>query len=124
MKNLVFILFVSVVLWGCQTKYSGVPDDYITLLDTALVNAGDNAGELLKALNEAPDEQKEGMAFLISYMPKRDLIYDVKNASCPFFYGEQNVQDEKNRSPASFQYLLQNLFRIITLTEIRKQNGK
>ena len=43
------------------------------MLDQALVKAGDNATELTAALKNAPDNQKEGMAFLIAYMPERDL---------------------------------------------------
>jgi hypothetical protein len=60
-------------LGSCQSKYPGVPEFYHALLDSALVKSGDNAVELQKALKEVPIEQKEGMAFIISYMPKRDL---------------------------------------------------
>jgi hypothetical protein len=73
MKKLVVLLILSVFAWGCQTKYPGVPKTYYTLLDTAFTRAGENATELQKALAEAPEAQKEGMAFLISYMPERDL---------------------------------------------------
>jgi len=66
-------LAVSVVLLSCQSKYPGVPESYYTLLDSAFIKAGDNSSELQKALSEVPSEQKEGMAFIISYMPKRDL---------------------------------------------------
>ena len=58
---------------ACQSKYPGISEEYHTLLDSALVKAGENAPELQKALAEAPAEEKEGMAFLISYMPERDL---------------------------------------------------
>ena len=71
-KLLLFILTIS-IFCGCQSKYPGVPESYYTLLDSAFVKAGDNAAELQKALYEVPKEQKEGMAFIISYMPKRDL---------------------------------------------------
>jgi hypothetical protein len=72
-NKLFLFLAVSVVLLSCQPKYPGVPEFYNTLLDSAFVKAGDNAAELQKALSEVPSEQKEGMAFIISYMPKRDL---------------------------------------------------
>lgn len=39
----------------------------------ALARAGANKPELLRALNEIPAEQYEGMAFLIANMPDRDL---------------------------------------------------
>jgi len=58
---------------GCQSKYSGIPEKYHARLDSAFVKASSNSDEILRALNEAPEKQKEGMAFLISYMPKRDL---------------------------------------------------
>ena len=53
-------------------KYSGVPKKYHALIDQTLTVAGDNAKELQKALKSVSKEQKEGMAFLISYMPERD----------------------------------------------------
>ena len=54
-------------------KYAGVPEKYHVLLDKAFEKAGNNAVELEKALKDAPENQKEGMAFLIAYMPERDL---------------------------------------------------
>ncbi len=73
MNKLIFILLIGIFSFGFQSKYPGVPKFYHSLLDSALSKAGANSSELQKALNEAPKEQKEGMAFLISYMPKRDL---------------------------------------------------
>ncbi len=73
MKNLILLFFISVGFWSCQSKYPGVPESYHVLLDSAFVKAGENVVEIQKALTEAPKEQKEGMAFIISYMPKRDL---------------------------------------------------
>lgn len=73
MNKLIFILLIGIFSFGFQSKYPGVPKFYHSLLDSALFKAGANSSELQKALNEAPKEQKEGMAFLISYMPKRDL---------------------------------------------------
>lgn len=68
------LLFLVVCLFACSgNKYAGVPEKYHGLLDQAMVKAGENATELNKALTDAPAGQKEGMAFLIAYMPERDL---------------------------------------------------
>ena len=48
-------------------------DDLPRLIDSALQRAGDNAVALRKALDGAPDHQKEGVRFLIAHMPERDL---------------------------------------------------
>ncbi len=67
-------LLLVVCLFACTgNKYQGVPEKYHVLLDSALVKSGNNALELKKALEMAPDSQKEGIAFLIAYMPERDL---------------------------------------------------
>ena len=72
MRTVVILLCCSV--WMSCSNYPGVPQEYHTLLDSALAKSGENRTELEKALSEAPASQKEGVAFLISYMPKRDLI--------------------------------------------------
>lgn len=73
MSKLVIPILLITLIWGCQSKYPGVPKTYNTLLDSAFVKAGENAAEIQKALSDAPVKQKEGMAFIIAYMPKRDL---------------------------------------------------
>ena len=73
MKIKSLIVLFTLGLTACTGgKYAGVPEKYHELLDQTLVVAGDNAKELEKALEEIPVDQKEGMAFLISYMPERD----------------------------------------------------
>lgn len=68
------LLFLCVCVLACAGhKYAGVPEEYHVLLDQALVKAGGNRTELEKALQNAPKGQKEGIAFLIAYMPERDL---------------------------------------------------
>lgn len=68
------LLFLCLCLLACTGhKYAGVPERYHVLLDQALVKAGGNRTELEKALQNAPQGQKEGIAFLIAYMPERDL---------------------------------------------------
>ena len=71
-RNLLMIAITIPLIAACG-KYAGVPEKYHVLLDAAMVKAGENKAELEKALNAAPAEMKEGMAFLIAYMPERDL---------------------------------------------------
>ena len=73
MRRFFIIIALAAFLSGCQSKYPGVPEAYHLLLDTAFSQAGSNKAELEKALALTPEEQKEGMAYLISYMPVRDL---------------------------------------------------
>jgi hypothetical protein len=73
MNKLILLVIISLGFWSCQSKYLGVPESYHMLLDSAFVNSRENVTEIQKALNEAPKDQKEGMAFIISYMPKHDL---------------------------------------------------
>ena len=73
MNKLYLIGILVFFAWSCTTKSSDIPQQYHSLLDSAFIKAGDNAPELERALTESPKEQKEGMAFLISYMPERDL---------------------------------------------------
>lgn len=74
MKKLL-ILMACVALAACGgSKYGkGVPAQYDTLLDAAMAKAGDNADQLNIALDQCPEAQREGMAFLIAYMPESDL---------------------------------------------------
>lgn len=73
MKKTLFLLVITILAISCQNKYPGVDKKYESLLDIAFENAGEHAFVLQEALAATPKEQKEGMAFLISYMPKRDL---------------------------------------------------
>lgn len=73
MKIKSMVVLLALGLSACSGgKYAGVPKEYHELLNHAMVTAGDNAKELQKALKDAPADQKEGVAFLISYMPERD----------------------------------------------------
>jgi len=73
MYRLLILFSIALLSWGCNSTYKGVPRQYHSLLDSAMLKAGDNSSELLKAIEEVALPQKEGMAFLISYMPERDL---------------------------------------------------
>ncbi len=53
--------------------YNDIPEEYHYKLDSALNIAGENSEQLKEAILKCPEEQKEAMAFLISYMPIRDL---------------------------------------------------
>lgn len=74
-RQLAFVLLLAIGLLGFNAcdQYPGVPKTYHPLLEAALKKAGDNAPEMQKALDTAPNSQKEGMAFLIAHMPERDL---------------------------------------------------
>lgn len=71
-KKIVSFLLLCFLLSSCG-KYSGIPEKYHALLDVALEKAGENRAEMEQALKTAKGEQKEGVAFLISHMPERDL---------------------------------------------------
>lgn len=89
MKKLIFLLLTSCVMFSCGGKYAGIPESYHKLLDEALLKAGDNRAEMENALSQIPKDQREGMAFLIAYMPERDLTvlkadYLIKNVSLAY----------------------------------------
>lgn len=69
-------IFLSVCVClcvGCNNKISGVSEQYQKPLQQAFKTAGDNVAELKKALSECDSSAREGMAFLIAWMPERDL---------------------------------------------------
>ena len=73
MKTTSYFLLIVLIFSSCNSKYKGIPSHYHNLLDSSLIKAEENVEQILLALQSVPEEQKEGMAFLISYMPKRDL---------------------------------------------------
>lgn len=81
------LVLLAFGLSACSSgRYAGVPKKYHALIDRTIATAGDNAKELKKALKEVPRNEREGMAFLISYMPERD----AKSLSADFLL--ENVQ--------------------------------
>lgn len=73
-KPLVLAIFMfSFIACNKSGIYKDIPTEYHAKIEEALKKAGSNSEELKKALSEIPSEQKEAMAFLISYMPERDL---------------------------------------------------
>lgn len=79
MKNFIFsYCFLLLFLCSCNKEnslslYKNIPEKYHARLDSALMTAGTNSKQLLEAIEKVPAEQKEAMAFLICYMPERDL---------------------------------------------------
>lgn len=81
------LVLLAFGLSACSSgRYAGVPKEYRALIDRTIATAGDNAKELERALKEVPHNEREGMAFLISYMPERD----VKSLSADFLL--ENVE--------------------------------
>lgn len=67
------LVLLAFGLSACTSgRYAGVPKEYHALIDRTIATAGDNAKELKKALKEVPRNEREAVAFLISYMPERD----------------------------------------------------
>jgi hypothetical protein len=74
MKTFLWGIVLAVFAFSaCQSEYRGVPESYHSLLDSAFVKAGENAGELEMVLQSVKKNQKEAAAFLIAYMPEKDL---------------------------------------------------
>jgi transglutaminase-like putative cysteine protease len=69
---LLIIIFISLVL-ACGSEYPGIPVKYHSLLDSALNNAGNNSQVLKRVLDKARKGEREAAAFLIAYMPEKDL---------------------------------------------------
>ena len=81
------LVLLAFGLSACSSgRYAGVPREYHALIDRTIATAGDNAKELERALKEVPRNEREGMAFLISYMPERD----AKSLSADFLL--ENVE--------------------------------
>jgi len=79
----------STVVSNAAVATDSSPDALSKLVDSALKRAGDNAVQLRRAIDKAPDDQKEGARFLIAYMPKRDLTslsadFLLKNVACAY----------------------------------------
>lgn len=68
----IFTLATLLFLMSCS-RYQGIPEQYHAMLDQAVEKADTNRTQIIKALTDTPEEMREGMAFLISYMPERDV---------------------------------------------------
>lgn len=73
------LLAVSLALWlapsllGAGTAVTSSAHWWPATVDRALTDAGTNRAEIVKALNESPEAQREGLQFLVEHMPARDL---------------------------------------------------
>jgi len=72
MNNLLVILLMILPL-AISAQNEGAAGQYAQLLESAFQKAGENVTELKKAMDSVDNSHKEGMAFLIAYMPERDL---------------------------------------------------
>lgn len=75
MNRILTVLFFSVLLFtACRNPMlKGVSKEYDVLIQNALEIAGNNRSQIEQALLDCEPAQKEGMAFLIAYMPEHDL---------------------------------------------------
>ena len=83
MRRFLFAVMVVAMLiavtCGCAerpvvvSRSAAATDSLSKLVDAAMERAGDSAAQLRGAIDKAPGDQKEGVRFLIAYMPKRDL---------------------------------------------------
>lgn len=92
MKKVRILLLLAVLFLECCSD-SDIPPEYSNLVDSAISKAGSNKTEIQKALNEVPTEQKEGMAFLLAYMPEVDLKTikaEILLSNCEYAYKARN----------------------------------
>jgi hypothetical protein len=67
-------LFLIYIFASCNTNiYRDIPDDYIPLLEQSFEKARANRANIEASILQASKEEKEAVAYLISYMPERDL---------------------------------------------------
>lgn len=73
-KTSLFASLAAVALmFSCASDpYKGLDPKLAADLQANIAAAGENGKELLAAITEAPEAQKEGMAYLIAYMPEGD----------------------------------------------------
>ena len=71
--SITILLLTSIMAFSSCNRFKGIPSVYHPLLKEAFEKAGEQSKELQLALDNAPENQKEAMAFLIAYMPERDL---------------------------------------------------
>lgn len=69
MFRAILVVACGAVLGGCRGVEPAVEQDLTAVAE----RAGENRGEILRALHEAPQGQKEGMRWLVERMPERDL---------------------------------------------------
>lgn len=74
MKNFILFLAFIAILSSCSTPFKGVSESTKVVAEQAINSVTpERAAQLKLALEQTPENQREGMAFLIGYMPKHDL---------------------------------------------------
>jgi hypothetical protein len=65
----------TTVSWNeIQSALQLLPPDYLPDVVKAMSIAEGNASELVKAIHDTPESQRESLAFLLAHMPERDLV--------------------------------------------------
>lgn len=96
-----YLTIASVLAVLSGTRLLG-EDNLSRLVESALARAGENAGQLRKALDDAPEDQKEGVRFLVAHMRERDLqslSTDFLLSNVRFAYRAWNEAPWKDRIP-------------------------
>lgn len=81
-RALIFVTAATfAAVCGCgRREFDGVdlstfvPERYVDDVRSSLLLAGDNSGEILAAIVEAPEVDREALSFLVSDMPPVDLV--------------------------------------------------
>ncbi len=60
-------------MFFCAAPLASPASDIEQLANQALLRAGENRGEIERALADIPAKRREGMTFLVAYMPDHDL---------------------------------------------------
>lgn len=72
--NYLWLILLVIFIVQCSSSYmKRIPPAYQSMVKEALQKAGKNRTELVAFLNDCNDEEITGAAFLLSYMPERDL---------------------------------------------------
>ena len=111
------ILFSLIAVGAAESSGS----EYDTLARQSFKNAGNNRGEISKALRLVPRKQQEGMEFLIAYMPNADL----QSLSAQFLlqhveYAYKAWEEAAWSSSISKDIFLNNILPYSNVTETRE----
>jgi hypothetical protein len=67
------ILFPVFSFISCQDDLRSVPDKYKPFITEALLKADPNIAQIEQAIKQSKGEEKEAVAYMVAYMPERDL---------------------------------------------------
>ena len=79
--KILLIVFSIILILQCTSTsiIERIPLSNKSMVENALQKAGENRSELVAFLNDCNDEEIPGAAFLLSYMPERDLTTLTKS---------------------------------------------